>query len=278
MAGRSRARSSGSTTTRTSCVRSRRAAAVGRRPDPPRPAAAALAGDPRRREAASCPRPGAAAEHRGRRRLAGRPARRGVSLMAGLDDREHVHAETRPRWRAWLVENHERSRGVWLVSWKSPTGRPSVGYEESVEEALCVGWVDSKGGKIDDERSKLWFAPRNPRSAWARTNKEPGRPARGRGAAAPGRAARRRDGEGERSLGDARRRREPHRAARISPRPSLHVRRSREKWDAFPRSARRGILEWIVQARTEPTRAKRIAETAARAAIGERANEWRPKT
>ena len=92
--------------------------------------------------------------------------------MAGLDDREHVHAETRPQWREWLVENHERSRGVWLVSWRSPTGRPSVGYEESVEEALCVGWVDSKGGKIDDERSKLWFAPRNPRSAWARTNKE----------------------------------------------------------------------------------------------------------
>jgi uncharacterized protein YdeI (YjbR/CyaY-like superfamily) len=52
---------------------------------------------------------------------------------------------------------------------------------------------------------------------------------------------------------------------------------AREQWDAFPPSARRGILEWIVQARTEPTRAKRIAETAAKAAIGERANQWRPK-
>jgi uncharacterized protein YdeI (YjbR/CyaY-like superfamily) len=52
---------------------------------------------------------------------------------------------------------------------------------------------------------------------------------------------------------------------------------AREQWDGFPRSARRAILEWIVQARTEPTRAKRIAETAAKAAVGERANEWRPK-
>ena len=53
---------------------------------------------------------------------------------------------------------------------------------------------------------------------------------------------------------------------------------SREQWDAFPRSARRAILEWIVQARTEPTRAKRIAETAEKAAAGERANQWRPKS
>ena len=52
---------------------------------------------------------------------------------------------------------------------------------------------------------------------------------------------------------------------------------AREQWDAFPCSARRAILEWIVQARTEPTRAKRIAETAQKAAAGERANQWRPK-
>jgi uncharacterized protein YdeI (YjbR/CyaY-like superfamily) len=52
---------------------------------------------------------------------------------------------------------------------------------------------------------------------------------------------------------------------------------SRERWEAFPRSAKRGLLEWIVQARTAPTRAKRIAETAEQAGRGERANQWRPK-
>ena len=65
----------------------------------------------------------------------------------------------------------------------------------------------------------------------------------------------------------------PDLAAAFASRPG-----SREQWDAFPRSARRAILEWIVQARTEPTRTKRIAETAAKAAVGERANQWRPKT
>ena len=50
---------------------------------------------------------------------------------------------------------------------------------------------------------------------------------------------------------------------------------SREQWEAFPRSARRGILEWIVQAKTAPTRAKRIADTAEQAGRGERADQWR---
>ena len=197
--------------------------------------------------------------------------------MAGLDDREHVHAETRAQWREWLVANHATSTGAWLVSWKASSGRPSVGYEESVEEALCVGWVDSKGGTIDDERTKLWFAPRNPQSAWARTNKTRVARLEAEGLMLPA---------GLRMVEIAKANGTwtmlddvedlvvpPDLAAAFDAHPG-----SREQWDAFPRSARRGILEWIVQARTEPTRAKRIAETAEKAASGERANQWRPKT
>ena len=51
---------------------------------------------------------------------------------------------------------------------------------------------------------------------------------------------------------------------------------ARDHWDGFPRSARRGILEWIVQAKRPETRAKRVEETARLAAAGERANQWRP--
>ncbi len=197
--------------------------------------------------------------------------------MPGLDDREHVHAETRERWRAWLVDNHGSSRGVWLVSWKASTGRPSVGYEESVEEALCVGWVDSKGGTIDDERTKLWFAPRNPRSAWARTNKTRIARLEAAGLLLPAglRAVELAKANGAWALLDDVENLivPPDLAAAFDARPG-----AREQWDAFPRSARRGILEWIVQARTEATRAKRIEETAAKAAVGERANQWRPKT
>jgi len=52
---------------------------------------------------------------------------------------------------------------------------------------------------------------------------------------------------------------------------------AREHWDAFPRSVRRALLEWIVQAKRAETRAKRIAETAEKAQVNERANQWQPK-
>jgi uncharacterized protein YdeI (YjbR/CyaY-like superfamily) len=197
--------------------------------------------------------------------------------VAGLDDREQVHAQTREEWRAWLVANHATSSGVWLVSWKASTGRPSVGYETSVEEALCVGWVDSKGGTVDAERSKLWFAPRNPRSAWARTNKERIARLEAAGLMLP---AGRRAVEVAKANGTWTMLDEVEDfvvpadlAAAFEEHPG-----SREQWEAFPRSARRAILEWIVQARTDVTRAKRILETAQKAAAGERANQWRPKS
>jgi uncharacterized protein YdeI (YjbR/CyaY-like superfamily) len=185
-----------------------------------------------------------------------------------------VHAETREHWRQWLADNHRRPTGVWLVSWKQHTGRPRVTYDESVEEALCFGWVDSKGRKLDDDRTMLWFAPRKPSSAWSRSNKE--RVARLEAAglmqpaglaaieAAKARGAWTRLDEVEALVVPE------DLAAAFDAHPG-----ARRQWDGFPRSVRRAILEWIVQARRTETRAKRIAETATRAARGERANQSR---
>jgi uncharacterized protein YdeI (YjbR/CyaY-like superfamily) len=83
-----------------------------------------------------------------------------------------IHPATRAEWRQWLEENQERPEGVWLISYKKATGKPAITYDEAVEEALCFGWVDSKGTKLDEERSMLWFAPRRHGSNWARSNKE----------------------------------------------------------------------------------------------------------
>ena len=89
-----------------------------------------------------------------------------------LEDHELVHAETRAEWRRWLAANHASTPGVWLVSWRKPTGRPSVGYDAAVEEALCFGWIDSLAKKIDEERSRQLFTPRRPRSNWSTSNVE----------------------------------------------------------------------------------------------------------
>ncbi len=197
-------------------------------------------------------------------------------MSAGLRDREKVHPETVEQWRAWLAENSGTSDGVWLVSWKSGTGRPRMTYDEAVTEALAWGWVDSRAGTLDAERSMLWYAPRKPGSGWSRPNKE--RVARlvaeGRmqpagqavidAAKASGRWSVLDDVEDGVVPEDL--------AAALAARDG-----ARAHWDAFPRSVRRGVLEWIVQAKRPETRARRIAETAELASRGERANQWRPK-
>ncbi len=189
---------------------------------------------------------------------------------------ERFHAETRAAWRHWLEDHHQTRRSVWLVTWKKHTGRPAVTYDDAVSEALAFGWVDSKPAKLDADRSMLYFSPRRPGSAWSRPNKERVHVMENRGLMADaGRRAveaAKEDGSWTK-LDDVEDLIVPadlERALDDHPGAKAH-------WDGFPRSAKRGILEWIAQARRPDTRARRIEETAARAAEGERANQWRPK-
>lgn len=183
---------------------------------------------------------------------------------------DSVHPEDRTAWRRWLEANHGDSRGVWLVTWRKASGRIPLSYEESVEEALCFGWVDSLGRALDDDRTMLRFTPRKPGSAWSRPNKERVARLEAAGLMAPAGSATiaiaRENGSWTR-LDDV--------EEGIVP-PDLEVAfdqrpGAREQFDAFPRSVRRGILEWIVQAKRPETRARRVLETATLAQRGERA-------
>ena len=62
-----------------------------------------------------------------------------------------THPKSRAAWRKWVEKNHTRTEGVWLVSYKKATGKSRFDYAEAVEEALCFGWIDSKGNKLDDD-------------------------------------------------------------------------------------------------------------------------------
>jgi uncharacterized protein YdeI (YjbR/CyaY-like superfamily) len=198
-----------------------------------------------------------------------------MSAVPAIPD-GHVHATTRAEWRAWLIAHHERDAGVWLVSWRKHTGSPALTYDESVEEALCFGWVDSRPGKVDDDRTKLWFAPRKAGSGWSRPNKERIEGMQAAGLMMPaGRRlidAAKADGSWT-MLDDVENLVVPDDlAAALDALPP-----ARANWDAFPRSAKRGILEWIVQAKRPLTRAQRVATTAEMAQRNERANQWKPK-
>ena len=196
--------------------------------------------------------------------------------MVAHRDRERVHFETGTQWRSWLDEHHESTDGVWLVSWKTATGKPRMSYEDSVVEALAVGWVDSMGLTIDEERSMLWFARRKPTSGWSRPNKQRVErlEAEGRMGPAGRRAIEVAKANGAWTLlDDVEDLVVPDDlAAALAALPGAAA-----QWEAFPPSARRAILGWIVQARTAPTRARRVAEAAEKAAVGKRANEW-PRT
>jgi uncharacterized protein YdeI (YjbR/CyaY-like superfamily) len=81
-----------------------------------------------------------------------------------------VHVRTRAEWRAWLAANHDSVAEIWLLFDKKHTGQPAVAYEDSVEEALCFGWVDSLIRRIDDNRFARKFTPRKPDSNWSSIN------------------------------------------------------------------------------------------------------------
>ena len=184
-----------------------------------------------------------------------------------------VEPASRAAWRDWLAAHHAEAPHVWLVTRKKAAGGPALSYDDVCEEAICAGWVDSVPRQLDAERTMLYVAPRTAGSGWSRPNKERAARMEAAGLVLPaGQAvldAARADGSWS-ALDDVENGVVPDDlAAALDARAG-----AREAWDAFPRSARRGILEWIHTAKRPETRARRIAETAEKAARGERANQW----
>lgn len=187
---------------------------------------------------------------------------------------EQVLVESRGQWRRWLAEHHARSHGIWLVTWKKGSGGPVVPAADISEEALCFGWVDSRPSSLDAERSMLLLTPRRPRSSWSRVNKERVERLMAAGLMEPAglAAVAVAKANGSWSALDAVEDLvEPDDLRRALDAEPV----ARRHWDAFPRSTRRAILEWIGTARTEATREARVRRTVSDAAVNIRANQWR---
>ena len=189
--------------------------------------------------------------------------------MTALDDAPHIQPDDRAAWRAWLAANHATARGVWVVTWRPRSGRVGLGYEAAVEEALCFGWVDSTGGNVDDERGRLYFAPRRPRSVWAASNKARVERLIGEGRMTPAGFAviDRAKANGSWEVLDSSERLEVpvDLTAALEAHPP-----AASSFAAFPPSARKMALGWIATARRPATRAARIARIAEAAARNER--------
>lgn len=183
-------------------------------------------------------------------------------------------ARSRGEWRNWLAKYHANSAGVWLITFKKSSGKPRLEYAEAVEEALCFGWVDSLPRKLDDERTMLYFAPRKKGSGWSALNKQRVEKLISEGLLMPAGLAKieaaKQDGTWSKldeveslAIPD-----DLYSALANYPNATKH-------FNAFPKSVKRGILEWILNAKRAETRMKRIAETARLAEGNERANQWK---
>lgn len=181
------------------------------------------------------------------------------------------HARTRKEWRKWLEKNHQSAKSVWLIIYKKDSTVPSVYYPEAVDEALCFGWIDSTPNKRDDGSYYQFFAKRNPKSNWSKVNKQKVAALIKEGLMQPA---------GYQMIEMAK-----HNGTwtaldeveNIILPADLQERFSKNKtafnhWNTFSRSSKRGILEWIVNAKKLETRQKRIEETVSLAARNIKAN------
>ncbi len=177
-----------------------------------------------------------------------------------METSDKLYVTSRDDWRAWLRRNHDTEKEVWVIYYKKHTGKPSIPYDDSVEEALCFGWVDSIIKRIDDEKFARKFTPRKAKSSWSEANK---------------RRARRMMREGkmtEAGLGKIREAEKSGEWFRIPPaRRELVIppyvkaalarnKKALENFNNLAKSYKRQYVGWITSAKREETRKRRLAE------------------
>ncbi|MEZ5059129.1 MAG: YdeI/OmpD-associated family protein [Saprospiraceae bacterium] len=189
------------------------------------------------------------------------------------DGVQSITASSSEVWRSWLELNHDKAKSVWLIIFKKDSGVASLDYEEAVEESLCFGWIDSKPNKRDEKSYYQFFAKRKEKSNWSRKNKE---------------TIQRLIDQGKMhssGLEMVKRAKEIGTWDALNDVENLIVpkdlqaeldkyKNAIENWNNFPPSTRRGILEWILNAKKPETREKRILETAEKAERNIRANQF----
>ena len=191
--------------------------------------------------------------------------------MSKSNDHERVEITSRTELRQWLSEHHGQTESIWLVRYKKQRPDKYVSMDEVIDEALCWGWIDSLPRKLDEERTMVRLSPRKSSSAWSKVNKD--------------KVARLIADKSMRPVGLAKIQEAKANGmwdflndvdALINPTDLTQqleaTPNAQENFSAFPPSSKRGILEWIKQAKSPATRDKRIKETARLAGLNIRAN------
>ena len=159
--------------------------------------------------------------------------------------------------RKWFEKHHAAALELWVGYYKKGSGKPSITWPESVDEALCVGWIDGIRKSVDVHSYKIRFTPRKPRSIWSAVNIRRARALDVEGRMHPAGlaafAARRENRSGIYAY-------EQRRAELVEPYSGI-LRKNRAAWVFFqaqPPGFRKQICWWVISARKEETRLKRL--------------------
>jgi uncharacterized protein YdeI (YjbR/CyaY-like superfamily) len=178
-------------------------------------------------------------------------------------------------FRRWLEKNHQTAAELRVGFWKVDSGEPSMSWSESVDEALCFGWIDGIRRSIDAHSYEIRFTPRKPKSIWSRINldKVDALTKAGRMAAAGLRAWEARDEVRSKIYSY-----EQVRAATLDAEAARALKADAAAWKFFqtlPPSYRSQVAYWLAQAKKPETRARRLAEAVQSFSRGERLAQHR---
>jgi uncharacterized protein YdeI (YjbR/CyaY-like superfamily) len=186
-----------------------------------------------------------------------------------MPDDDSKQFKTRALWRQWLARNGAKSDGIWMRFAKKASAQKTLSYVEAVEEALCFGWIDSQVRKLDDDFYIQRFTPRRPRGVWSKINVE--RVERLISADLMTEAGMR---EVEAAKADGRWEQAYQGSATAEPHPDLVAALDKNKaartfFATLNKTNRYAVIWRVGTARTEATRARRIAQIVEMLARGE---------
>ncbi len=164
---------------------------------------------------------------------------------------------TPDEWRAWLEAHHASAAELSVGFWKTDSGRPSITWPESVDEALCFGWIDGVRHRIDDEAYRIRFTPRKAGGIWSQVNIRRFAELKAQGRVAPA-------GQAAYDVGKARTKQYSYEkpAEAFSAGELAAFKANAKAWagfNAFPAGYRKVAVHRVTSAKGDATRARRLA-------------------
>lgn len=163
-------------------------------------------------------------------------------------------------FRAWLEENHQTAEEVVVGYYKKKAGKPSMTWSESVDQALCFGWIDGKGKSLGDEAHTIRFTPRRPKSNWSEVNIRKVAELTKAGLMRPaGLAAFEKREEARSGVYSY----EQRHLATLTEEQQAEFQANRAAWEWFNAAApsyRKAAIFWVASAKREETRVKRLRQ------------------